>query len=141
VCSSVIVRLTVYTVICSNARQSSNQISECAYRVCDFSVAIFFVRVRVRARVSSASGASKTNIGLRSEAHDYWIIRGFFFVLFVALQRKVSTTEMSSRERRVYFAWAMRVKRLAAFRGEREETRRRIVCKNLVKSLTKRQSD
>lgn len=56
---------------------------------------------------------------------------------------------------RVYFARAMRVKRFAAFRGggrgggKGEEkgakrvtpTRRRIVCKNLVKSLTKRQSD
>lgn len=70
-----------------------------------------------------------------------------------------STTEMSSRERRVYLARAMRVKWLAAaFRGVKGgkrmgvaggwkgracdvATRRRIVCKNLVKSLTKRQSD
>jgi len=48
---------------------------------------------------------------------------------------------------RVYFARAMRVKRLVAFREEGGDedgdvaTRRRIVCKNLVKSLTKRQSD
>jgi len=68
-----------------------------------------------------------------------------FFVPFV-----VSTTLGKYRGNeleRVYFARAMRVKRLAAFRrGEGDEdgdvaTWRRIVCKNLVKSLTKRQSD